>query len=96
MLGHAREGVVALEDAKKVAFDFVFTRTTRSSLASLLRQYDWPALHAATLFIRTGHGMMTAFDADNHPQVTLNYANARYRELAGEEFIEGFEFTAQT
>jgi hypothetical protein len=88
MLGHARERVVALEDAKKVAFDFVFTRTTRSSLATLIRQYDWPALGAATLFIRTGRGIMTAFDADNRPTLILNYANARYHELAGEESIE--------
>jgi hypothetical protein len=96
MLGHAREGVVALEDAKKVAFDFVFTRTTRSSLNALIRQYDWPALGAAALFIRTGHGIMTAFDAAHRPTLTLNYADARYRELAGEEFIEGFELVTAT
>ena len=96
MPGHAREGVVALEDAKKVAFDFVFTRTTRSSLASLIRQYDWPALHAAALFIRTGRGIMTAFDADHRPMLILSYANARYHELAGEEFLKGFEMMAPT
>jgi hypothetical protein len=96
MPSHAREGVVALEDAKKVAFDFVFTRTTRSSLATLLRQYDWPALHAAALFIRTGRGIMTAFDADHRLMLILNYANARYHEIAGEDFLEGFEIITAT
>jgi hypothetical protein len=66
--GHARQGVVSLEDAKKVALDFVFTRTTRSSLDALLRQYDTCALNAPApppyhLFIRTGRTKLTAFDA---------------------------------
>ena len=96
MLGHAREGVVALEDAKKVAFDFVFTRTTRSSLGALLRQYDWSALDAAildriVLLIRTGRGILTGFDAAYRPLLTLNYADARYREYAGEEIVAGLE-----
>ena len=94
MLGHAREGVVALEDAKKVAFDFVFTRTTRSSLATLRRQYDWSALNDVTLdhaalLIRTDRGIMTAFDAGPRAMFTLNYCDARYREFAGEELVDG-------
>jgi hypothetical protein len=108
LLGHAREGVVALEDAKKVAFDFVFTRTTRSSLDALLRQYDWSALNAAApdvyrwlsvdrnvLLIRTGRATMTAFDAGLRPVLTLNYSDARYRECAGEEFVDGLEVVAE-
>jgi hypothetical protein len=39
-LGHSRGSVVALEDAKRAAMDFVFLRTTRSSLDSLLSRYD--------------------------------------------------------
>jgi hypothetical protein len=39
-LGHSRGSVVALEDAKRAAMDFVFLRTTRRSLDSLLSQYD--------------------------------------------------------
>lgn len=38
--GHSRGIVVALEDAKRAAMDFVFLRTTRSSLDSLLSRYD--------------------------------------------------------
>jgi hypothetical protein len=38
--GHSRGSVVALEDAKRAAMDFVFLRTTRSSLHSLLSQFD--------------------------------------------------------
>jgi len=101
MLGHAREGVVALEDAKKVALDFLFTRTTRSSLDRLIGQYDWFALDAAApelyrwfvpsrdvLLIRTGRGEMTAFDA-GRPMFTLSFADARYLECAGDEFADG-------
>jgi hypothetical protein len=101
MLGHAREGVVALEDAKKVALDFVFTRTTRSSLHRLVGQYDWSALEAAeptlwrwlatardVLLIRTGRGEMTAFDA-SRPMLKLTFADARYLECAGDEFVDG-------
>ena len=51
-LGSAgRPGVVALEDAGATASDFLFLRTTRSSLGTLLRQYgftllesNWPQL----------------------------------------------------
>ena len=94
MLGHARDGVVALEDAKKVALDFVFTRTTRSSLRTLMRQYDWSplpnmSLERATLLVRTGRGVMTAFDDAQQPMFQLDYRDARYRELAGEELVEG-------
>jgi hypothetical protein len=96
MLGHTREGVVALEDAKRVALDFVFTRTTRSSLDALLRNYDWSnvdeaSLNRIVLLIRTGRGIMTAFDADHRPIFTLKFAGARHRECGGEEFVDGLE-----
>ncbi len=42
--GHARPGVVALEDALRASSDFLFLRTTRSSLNVLLAQYDWEPL----------------------------------------------------
>ncbi len=42
--GHARPGVVALEDALRASSDFVFLRTIRSSLHGLLGQYDWEPL----------------------------------------------------
>jgi hypothetical protein len=104
MLGHAREGVVALEDAKKAAFDFVFTRTTRSSLGAFVRQYDWSALTALTnvspdqlaLLIRTCRGVMTGFDAGHRPILRLNYADARYHEFAGEEYVDGLEAVIAT
>jgi hypothetical protein len=102
MQGHAREGVVALEDAKKVALDFVITRTTRSSLDVFVRQYDWSALNAAApdayrwlstgrdvLLVRTGRGEMTAFDAVQRAVLRLDYREPHYRECAGEEFVEG-------
>lgn len=108
MPGHARDGVVSLEDAKKVALDFVFTRTTRSSLDGFLRQYDWTALAAATpelhrwfredrivLLIRTARAMMTAFDALQRPMLTLNYADARYEEWAGEELLDGIDVVVE-
>ena len=43
----ARHGVVALEDAARVAHDFVFLRSTGSSLAELARQYDFTSLQTA-------------------------------------------------
>lgn len=39
-----RPGVVALEDARKAADDFVFVRTSRQSLQELLAQYDFELL----------------------------------------------------
>ncbi len=39
-----RPGVVSLADANKAASDFVFLRTTRSSLDELLGRYDWRPL----------------------------------------------------
>jgi hypothetical protein len=42
-----RPGVVSLTDANKAAADFVFVRTTRGSLNSLLAQFDWQALEAS-------------------------------------------------
>lgn len=39
-----RPGVVALEDARKAADDFIFLHTTRSSLAEFLEHYDFEPL----------------------------------------------------
>ena len=44
-LGHSqRQGVVALQDAGKIADDFLLRRTTSSSLADFLQQYDFRPL----------------------------------------------------
>jgi hypothetical protein len=43
-----RPGVVSLADARKVADDFVFMRTTRGSLADLLLRYDLQPLERAS------------------------------------------------
>ena len=44
-LGHAqRQGVVALQDAGKIADDFLLRRTTSRSLADFLQQYDFNPL----------------------------------------------------
>jgi hypothetical protein len=106
---HARDGVVSLEDAKKVALDFVFTRTTRSSLDMLLRQYDfaaalgnagasdayrWLCDHRHVLLIRTAAATMTAFDADMRSVFTIDLSGATYREFAGEELAEGLTMRA--
>jgi hypothetical protein len=45
--GDPRPGVVSLADAALAAHDFVLLRTTRSSLAELLSQYDLSPLAAA-------------------------------------------------
>ncbi len=95
---HAREGVVALEDAKKVALDFIFTRTTRSSLEELLRDYDFAPLNDAApdayhalmtgrgLLIRTGGREMKL----QGTAVTLALDDsARYVECGGVEYVEG-------
>ena len=102
LIGHPREGVVALEDAKKVALDFVFTRTTRSSLADLLNDYDFEPLneiapdayHGLTggrgLLIRTGLRRMTWFDAGMRAVIELSLDDpARYVECGGVEYVEG-------
>ncbi|MEO6434720.1 MAG: hypothetical protein ABIP55_03025, partial [Tepidisphaeraceae bacterium] len=100
--GHARKGVVALEDAKKVALDFVFIRTTRSSLDELIAQYDWSALDAAdpetcqwltaargVLLIRTGRSQMTAFDSQRHRRFTLKLPEpGRFIECGGIEYAD--------
>ena len=92
--GHARRGAVSLEDAKKVALDFVFTRTTRSSLDALLRQYDWSAVNAVApgpyhLLIRTARSRMTAFDGSMSPLVELELPQRPvYVECGGVEYVE--------
>jgi hypothetical protein len=58
--GHGRSGVVALEDAKKAAMDFIFTRTTTSSLKELWRQYDLTPLR------RVGPDVATWLDEAKH------------------------------
>jgi hypothetical protein len=96
--GHARQGVVSLEDAKKVALDFVFTRTTRSSLDALLRQYDTCALNALAppppppyhLLIRTSRSKLTAFAGGMRPVFELQLADhPTYIECGGVEYVEG-------
>jgi hypothetical protein len=102
LMAHAREGVVALEDAKKVALDFVFTRTTRSSLAALLEDYDVETLNAAApgaysaltggrvLLVRTGMRGMTAFGEGMKPVLELGLNDsARYFECGGVDYVEG-------
>jgi hypothetical protein len=102
LAGHARQGVVSLEDAKKVALDFVFTRTTRSSLDELLSRYDWSALNAASpgvyqwleaerdvLLIRTGRATLTALDAAQRARVKLELPEpVRFVECGGIEYVE--------
>jgi hypothetical protein len=102
LIGHPRESVVALEDAKKVALDFVFTRTTRSSLVDWLRDYDFEPLNAIALdayhqltaergiLIRTGPRRMIWFDAGMRAAIELSLDDsARYVECGGVEYVEG-------
>lgn len=99
--GHSREGVVSLADAKKVALDFIFTRTTRSSLNELLEQYDfspvadrWPGVYrmmtsGRVLLIRTDRSLMTVFDGAMTPQCELLISEpASYIEQGGIEYLE--------
>jgi hypothetical protein len=48
VMARERPGVVSLADARKVAGDFVFLRTTRGSLADLLLRYDLQPLERAS------------------------------------------------
>jgi hypothetical protein len=92
--GHARQGVVSLEDAKMVALDFVFTRSTRSSLDELFRQYDWSTVNAAAtgpyhLVIRTARSALTAFDAPMRPLFELRLPDRpTYVECGGVEYVD--------
>jgi hypothetical protein len=92
--GHARQGVVSLEDAKKVALDFVFTRTTRSSLAGLWELYDFASLNAAAatpypLLIRTSRSTLTAFDPGMRPVFEIETPpHPNYIECGGIEYVE--------
>ena len=58
-----RHGVVALEDAFRVAEDFVFLRTTGSSLDELMQQYDFTHLQGAIpdLILRPPGGSRVLF-----------------------------------
>jgi hypothetical protein len=102
LIGHAREGIVALEDAKKVALDFVVTRTTRSSLSELLGDYDFEPLNGVApsaystlaegraLLIRTGLRRMTAFDSSMTKLLELSLEDsARYVECGAKDYLEG-------
>lgn len=102
LAGHARRGVVSLEDAKKVALDFAFTRTTRSSLDEFLARYDFSALNAArpdayqwlrrgrdVLLIRSARGALSA--VDEHGRTVMTFAQAepaRFIECGGVEYAE--------
>jgi len=99
--GHSRSGVVSLEDAKKVALDFVFTRTTRSSLNDLLDQYDWSVLGKVApdvsawlsagevLLIRTKRRTLSAFDAGMTARFQLSLPDpATYTEIGAVEYAE--------
>ena len=92
--GHARQGVVSLEDAKKVALDFVFMRTTRSSLSDVLRQYDWSAVNDAVagpyhLLIRTSRSTLTMFGESMRPLFTIELPDRpAYVECGGVEYLE--------
>jgi hypothetical protein len=92
--GHARQGVVSLEDAKKAGLDFVFARTTRSSLDAMLRQYDISALNALVrppyhLLIRTGRRKLTAFDDGMRVLFELDLPDRpSYAECGGVEYVE--------
>jgi hypothetical protein len=102
MAGHPRQGVVSLEDAKKVALDFVVTRTTNSSLLDLVRKYDFSRINGVAprayglmaggrgLLIRTSRNQITFFDLDMTP--LLRFAaepSGAYFECGGIEYAEG-------
>jgi hypothetical protein len=94
---------VSLEDAKKVALDFVFTRTTRSSLRALLEQYDFSALNAArpaayewlaagrdVLLVRAGSRELRALDSAGRDWFRIEPCDqARCLEVGGVEYVEG-------
>jgi len=104
LFGHSREGVVALEDARKAAMDFVFMRTTTSSLREFLSHYDWkPLRHSEpekfdwltrsphVLLIRGPRRspLLTGFDEDMRPRIEIEAVDEGYVEESGVEYLVG-------
>lgn len=99
--GPARPVAVSLDDARKVAPDFVFLRTTRRSLAEVRGVFDFseierrvaPSLFASGrrwLLIRDeGARWLALYDADGHKEMQL-----RVRDDQGYVHRGGYEYPA--
>jgi hypothetical protein len=96
---------VSLDDARKVADDFVFLRTTRRSLEQFFEQYDFTELRRCyrleflerprgILVIRHEHGL-AIYDSKSQLRVVLEIlGGAGYRSRAGVEVpAEGLRVT---
>ncbi len=101
--GAVRPGTVSLADARRAAADFVFLRTTPSSVRSFFAQYDFAPLTRRfhledwfgggdVLIARTadGSGLMV-YDAQLRPRLELEVATeGGYEGRAGQEYpVEG-------
>jgi hypothetical protein len=104
LLGHSREGVVALEDAKKSAMDFVFMRTTTSSLREFLAHYDLESLRPSepekfdwltrsphVLLIRGPRTspVLAGFDEQMRLRIEIEVVDEGYAEESGVEYLAG-------
>jgi len=100
--GAVRPGTVSLADARRAAADFVFLRSTRSSVRALLTQYDFTPLMrrfrlddvrggADVLIARAAVGAgLVVYDARLRPRLELEVVTQEgYASRAGQEYPVG-------
>ncbi len=90
-------GVISLSDARRAAPDFLFLRTTTSTLRQLFDQYDFAPLMkrfrlallepmANLLLARTNRGMLVLHDAAHRPRLEMEVDTSRgFRRRGGRE-----------
>jgi hypothetical protein len=97
--GAARPGSVSLDDARKMAADFVFLRTTRHSVQQLLEQFDFSVLEQRLPldFVTSGQSVLVmrddvserlaVYDADSRKRLELEVRAERgYACRGGREY----------
>ncbi len=91
--GQSRPGAVSLTDARQVADDFVFLRTTQATVEELFRQYDCGPFDAlkrerGLLIVPRAEGTLAIIDAEKRLRLTLTPdASQGYRTRAGCELL---------
>jgi hypothetical protein len=96
--GRERPGVVSLADARRASSDFIFTRTTKSSLRELLDMYQPLPCSEPWLLIRSPmdrldempRPFLTGYDDQFRPRIELGLvaeAVPEYLEFCGAEFL---------
>jgi hypothetical protein len=95
--GSPRPGIVSLTDARQASPDFVFLRTTPSSVRALLDQFDFTPLitqfkldfltEGPVFIARVPSGAVIIYDEEFRPRVELEIdASEGYASRAGQEY----------